>query len=166
MFEYGAHTLTALHILEATMSNPSPHTFGKTSSPSPSRLHPPYPGAEESEWVEEDRLGLTPEQAGIMDLLEGRAMHSASTTPTKSLTSGLERDVVLAILGSVCLVAGLISVFFMAALGGVLLVVGALFCVAAYEHAISADHAALMEESRQDLERQKAQDEDKTSTLL
>jgi len=155
-----------LQILEATMSNPSPHTFGKTSSPSPSQLRPPYPGAEESEWVEEDRLGLTPEQAGIMDLLEGREMHNASSTPTESLISGLERDVVLAIAGSVCLVVGLISVFFMAALGAVLLVVGALFCVAAYEHAISADRAALMEESRQDLQRQRGQGEDDSSTLL
>ena len=148
------------------MSNPSPHTFGKTSSPSPSQLRPPYPGAEESEWVTEDRLGLTPEQAGIMDLLEGRVMRGPPIAEADASASGLQRDVVLAVLGGVCLVAGLISVFFMAALGAVLLVVGALFCVAAYEHAISADNAALMEASRQELERQKAQVDDKTSTLL
>lgn len=148
------------------MSNPSPHSFDKTSSPSPSPLRPPYPGAQESEWVTEDRLGLTPEQAGIMDLLEGRVMRGPQDMEAEGSASGLQRDVVLAVVGGVCLVAGLISVFFMAALGAVLLVVGALFCVAAYEHAISADNAALLAESREASERQKAQVDDKTSTLL
>lgn len=114
-------------------------------APAPSTLHAPYPGAQESEWVTEDRMGLTPEQASIMDLLEDRSARVPQAAVQPAMAGGLKRDVVLVSLGGACLLSGMVAVFFMAAIGAVLLVVGALFCVAAYEHAVSVDALAIEE---------------------
>jgi hypothetical protein len=149
------------------MSNLS-SSKGTRTAPAPSTLHAPYPGAQESEWVPQDRMGLTPEQAGVMDLLEGRVIRAPLTTAKRASSGGLQRDVVLALLGGACLMAGMVAVFFMAAVGAVLLVVGALFCVAAYEHAISADALAIKEQAAQQrAERaQNSQKSGTTSSLL
>lgn len=132
----------------------------------PSVLRPPYPGAQEAEWVAEDRLGLTPEQAGIMDLLEGKVLRAPlPRKPAGAEGASLQRDVVLALTGGLCLLSGLVAIFFMAALGAVLLVVGALFCVAAYEHAISIDTEALLVQTRKELAHGQS-DSKSTQTLL
>lgn len=145
----------------------SPHTQPKPLAPS--ALKPPYPGALEADWVAEDRLGLTPEQVGIMDLLEGKVLRA----PLPDVAYGasgqsLQRDVVLALVGGLCLVTGLVAIFFMAALGAVLLVVGALFCVAAYEHAITVDAAATLAQHAgpKAYGAEALRDSDETATLL
>lgn len=100
---------------------------------------------------------LTPEQSDIMDLLEGRTLSAPSVQAHDGAAGTLQRDVVLATLGGMTLLSGLVSIFFMAALGAVLLVMGALLCVAAYEHAIAADAAALLASSRAEFLRGEAE---------
>jgi hypothetical protein len=113
---------------------------------------------------------LTPEQAQIMDLLEGRVQARVQPTAAQAEATagqgGMQRDIVLATLGATTLTAGLVAIFFMAAMGAVLLVVGALLCVAAYEHAISADAANILAASRDELGRSEALHDDAEQTLI
>lgn len=156
------------------MSNLSPTSSHKSPLPTaPSALKPPYPGALEADWVAEDRLGLTPEQVGIMDLLEGKVLRAPLPQAVRGASGeSLQRDVVLALVGGLCLLSGLVAIFFMAALGAVLLVVGALFCVAAYEHAITIDAAATLAQNAgpkaygHNSARKHGIDDDHTATLL
>lgn len=152
------------------MSNLTPTSSHTHAAPTaPSALKPPYPGALEADFEAQERLGLTPEQAGIMDLLEGRVLRAPLPAAVRGATGkSLQRDVVLALVGGLCLVSGLVAIFFMAALGAVLLVVGALFCVAAYEHAVAIDAAATLEQNAgpKTYGHSLAAEEDSTATLL
>lgn len=120
------------------------------SSKISSTLRAPTPTHNSAEWVPQDRLGLTPEQSGVMDLLEGRVLRAPLPQQSRDQAASMQRDVALALTGGLCLMSGLVAVFFMAALGAVLLTIGALFCVAAYEHAVSVDSAAILAKSKAD----------------
>lgn len=86
-----------------------------------------------------DGMVLTESQKQILAMLDD-VPHSASAeaAPTAS-GGGFGLDVAFATVGALCVVSGVMLVFFFAALGSVVLVLGAVLCAVAFEHVALRD---------------------------
>ena len=107
------------------------------SSPAPRAPNPVRSGvgapldASVSDATQSDSA-MTPSQAEMLGVLEGRPQNSAPRKPgTHSSVRG-ESEMVFAVLGGLCVAAGLTAMFFLMVLGVPLLAVGGVLCYLAY----------------------------------
>lgn len=110
-----------------TSTNPAPSLGGHAGGP-----------ADAEEFV------LTENQRQILAMLEGRPAHAEAERPAQAMagSGGVGMDIAFATVGGVAILAGATMVFFFAALGSLLLVLGAVLCAVAFEHVALRDLAA------------------------
>lgn len=83
-------------------------------------------------------------------MLEGRpAAMAPAIEPSNAAKRGFGLDVAFAVTGALSIISGVVLLFFFAALGAVVLVLGAILCAVAFEHVALADLAAEEAELKQ-----------------
>jgi len=87
------------------------------------------------------RPAATAVQLEIIDAMEGRG-HATHVHDRPEPPSPIFWEVALGVFGIACLLVGVVLVFFFAALGSVVLVLGGILCAVAFEGA--ARHEALL----------------------
>lgn len=87
-------------------------------------------------------FALTESQRQILEMLEDRPYAAAAQNAKNSDAGGYGLDIAFAAVGATAILSGIILVFFFAAAGSVLLVLGAVLCAVAFEHVALRDLTA------------------------
>lgn len=85
-----------------------------------------------------DTMVLSDTQQEILAMLEDRPSHIDARVAERE-ARGFSADVALAVFGAMSVFAGIVLLFFFAAMGSILLVTGAILCAVAFEHVALAD---------------------------
>ena len=114
---------------------PSPSTRSGGESNYQEGFSDPYEGRT-SGFVEP--MTLTESQREILEMLDG-SRPAREHVAAEDAVRGFGVDVAFATLGAVSILAGIVLLFFFAAFGSILLVLGAILCAVAFEHVALSD---------------------------
>lgn len=119
-------------------------TLDSSANTEPFKNPAPSLGGHAGGPAEAEDLALTENQRQILAMLEGRPAEAPPERagPVVAGGGGFGMDIAFATVGGAAILAGATMVFFFAALGSLLLVLGAVLCAVAFEHVALRDLAA------------------------
>lgn len=86
-----------------------------------------------------ESFALTESQRQILEMLEDKPHAPAAQDAKTTDAGGFGLDIAFAAVGATAILSGIVLVFFFAAAGSVLLVLGAVLCAVAFEHVALRD---------------------------